>query len=78
MSLAPSSEEFLLHLLFNQEASSEMSSYLRAAWSYNPIHSIVPDPDSSYKTKLLGFLVRKRTIPTERPQPVGEVSANFS
>jgi hypothetical protein len=23
-------------------------------------------------------LVRKRTIPTERPQPVGEVSANFS
>jgi hypothetical protein len=23
-------------------------------------------------------LVRKRTIPTERPQPAGEVSANFS
>jgi hypothetical protein len=23
-------------------------------------------------------LVRKRTIPTERPQPVGEVSADFS
>jgi hypothetical protein len=23
-------------------------------------------------------LVRKRTIPTERPPPVGEVSANFS
>jgi hypothetical protein len=23
-------------------------------------------------------LVRKRTIPTEQPQPVGEVSANFS
>jgi hypothetical protein len=23
-------------------------------------------------------LVRKRTIPTERPQPTGEVSANFS
>ena len=23
-------------------------------------------------------LVRKRTTPTERPQPVGEVSANFS
>jgi hypothetical protein len=22
--------------------------------------------------------VRKRTIPTERPQPVGEVNANFS
>jgi hypothetical protein len=28
--------------------------------------------------KLRGFLVRKRTIPTERPQPAGEVSANFS
>jgi hypothetical protein len=23
-------------------------------------------------------LVRKRTIPTERPQPAGEVNANFS
>jgi hypothetical protein len=23
-------------------------------------------------------LVRKRTIPTEQPQPAGEVSANFS
>jgi hypothetical protein len=23
-------------------------------------------------------LIRKRTIPTERPQPDGEVSANFS
>jgi hypothetical protein len=31
------------------------------------------------KTKLnFVVLVRKRTIPTERPQPVGEVSANFS
>jgi hypothetical protein len=24
------------------------------------------------------ILVRNRTIPTERPQPAGEVSANFS
>jgi hypothetical protein len=31
------------------------------------------------KTKLNSVvLVRKCTIPTERPQPVGEVSANFS
>jgi hypothetical protein len=31
------------------------------------------------KTKLnSAALVRKRTIPTERPQPAGEVSANFS
>jgi hypothetical protein len=31
------------------------------------------------KTKLNSVvLVRKRTIPTERPQPAGEVSANFS
>jgi hypothetical protein len=28
------------------------------------------------KTKLRG-LVREQTIPTERPPPVGEVSANF-
>ena len=32
-----------------------------------------------YKTKKLNSvaLVRERTIPTERPPPVGEVSANF-
>jgi hypothetical protein len=31
------------------------------------------------KTKLNSMvLVRKRTIPTERPRPVGEVSANIS
>jgi hypothetical protein len=29
------------------------------------------------KTKLRGLLVRKRTISTELPQLVGEVSANF-
>jgi hypothetical protein len=32
----------------------------------------------TYKTKLNSVaLVRERTIPTERPLPVGEVSANF-
>jgi hypothetical protein len=40
------------------------------------------DPASYYiipKTKLNSVvLVRKRTIPTERLQPAGEVSANFS
>jgi hypothetical protein len=30
----------------------------------------------SYKLNSVA-LVRRRTIPTERPQPVGEVSANF-
>jgi hypothetical protein len=35
--------------------------------------------DSKIKKKLNSVVsVRKRTIPTERPQPVGEVSANFS
>jgi hypothetical protein len=31
-----------------------------------------------HKKKTPWFLVRKRTIPTERPQPADEVSANFS
>jgi hypothetical protein len=31
-----------------------------------------------YIKKTPWFLARKRTIPTERPQPAGEVSANFS
>jgi hypothetical protein len=30
-----------------------------------------------YNKKNSVILLRKRTIPTERPQPVGEVSANF-
>jgi hypothetical protein len=30
------------------------------------------------KNKFRGFLVRKRTIPTEQPPLVGEVSANIS
>ena len=29
------------------------------------------------KKKISVALVRERTIPTERPPPVGEVSANF-
>jgi hypothetical protein len=34
--------------------------------------------NASTKSKLNSVaLARKRTIPTERPQPVGEVSANF-
>ena len=39
-----------------------------------------PYPESlfGHKTKLNSVaLVRERTIPTERPPPVGEVSANF-
>jgi hypothetical protein len=36
-------------------------------------------PDKLKKEQLNSVvLVRKRTIPTERPQPIGEVSANFS
>jgi hypothetical protein len=34
--------------------------------------------NSGMKKKNSVVLVRKRTIPSERPQPVGEVSANFS
>jgi len=33
--------------------------------------------NSNHKTKTPWPLVRERTIPTERPPPVGEVSANF-
>jgi hypothetical protein len=36
------------------------------------------DRGTVYKTKLNSVaLVRERTIPTERPPPVGEVSTNF-
>jgi hypothetical protein len=35
-------------------------------------------PNRVQQKKLRGFLVRKRTIPTERPPLVGEIHANFS
>jgi hypothetical protein len=44
------------------------------------IASVLPNLNISYKTKRKQtpwLLVRKRTIPTERPPLVGEVSANF-
>jgi hypothetical protein len=34
--------------------------------------------EQEQKKKNSVVLVRKRTIPSERPQPAGEVSANFS
>jgi hypothetical protein len=48
------------------------------------LYRYVPKDSSVRRHRLLRILinsvvlVRKRTIPTERPQPVGEVSANFS
>jgi hypothetical protein len=44
------------------------------------LNSIMRDIPISTKTKLKlnsVALVRERTVPTERPPPVGEVSANF-
>jgi hypothetical protein len=43
---------------------------------HEKVHSLSHIIIISYLTPW--FLVRKRTIPTERPQPAGEVSANFS
>jgi hypothetical protein len=44
---------------------------------FNPL-SITVQQMHLYKLKLNSVaLVRERTIPTERPPPVGEVSANF-
>ena len=45
-------------------------------WNTNPGRFETCGPN--YQTKLNSVaLVRERTIPTERPPPVGEVSANF-
>jgi hypothetical protein len=40
-------------------------------------YALITSKNPERKKKLRG-LVRQRTIPTERPQLVGEVSANFS
>jgi hypothetical protein len=46
------------------------NSLLKTAWNYKA--------KLKKKKKTSVVLVRRRTIPTERPQPVGELSANFS
>ena len=61
-------------------------SFRSSAWVYNPYKSIhfIYVPTSSWFLTILDLyalsvaLVRKPTIPTEWPPPVGEVSANFS
>jgi hypothetical protein len=47
-----------------KRAVATSTGILALGWSLTKLNSVV--------------LVRKRTIPTERPQPVGEVSAKFS
>jgi hypothetical protein len=48
-------------------------------FKYNSfIYSIVPDFKNAINKTNSRALVRQRTIPTERPPLVGEVSANFS
>jgi hypothetical protein len=39
--------------------------------------SCINIPTNQPTNQLRGFIVRKRTIPTERPPLVGKVSANF-
>jgi hypothetical protein len=48
--------------------------------SPGPFHNILYLKFESGNNKKLNsvVLVRKRTIPTEQPQPAGEVSANLS
>ena len=54
---------------FSRKESNHQSYYI---YIYTHIYIYI------YKTKLNSVaLVRERTIPTERPPPVGEVSANF-
>jgi len=61
----PVNSQFSFYLLHQQEEW--------AAFIYLYIHTY-----THTKTKLNSVaLVRERTIPTERPPPVGEVSANF-
>jgi hypothetical protein len=51
---------------------------------YKGIHVVKLDAEQKYVVLYIYiknsvfFLVRKRIIPTERPQPAGEVSANFN
>jgi hypothetical protein len=63
--------------LILRELSYINISHIRPVCGVNA-HSNVHN-NESICTKLNSVvLVRKRTIPTERPQPVGEVSANVS
>jgi sugar diacid utilization regulator len=43
----------------------------------DPVNKIISRINVKLQKKNSAALVRKRTIPTERPPPVGEVTANF-
>ena len=59
-----------------QNKYQELGNEICAMWKQKAAQ-VIPLVISS-KTKLNSVaLVRERTIPTERPPPVGEVSANF-
>jgi len=49
---------------------------LNTSWTLDMIHIKVVEKIETRKLNSVA-LVRTRTIPTERPPPVGEVSANF-
>ena len=53
--------------------------YCTVFYALGKTNAAVTEPETlALKTKLnSAALVRTRTIPTERPPPVGEVSANF-
>jgi hypothetical protein len=58
-----------------QETSSEDRRLLCVLWLQWYLECVVQWECYNYNCVVS---VRKQTIPTERPQPVGEVSANFS
>jgi len=64
------------YLIFNRQTFHVQSAKSLASVLHN--NNTVNYSISSYCSKLNSVaLVRTRTIPTERPPPVGEVSANF-
>jgi hypothetical protein len=61
-----------------QQARGWTNRYLRARLRHTCVGNLTPEQSSAILFKLTPWLlVRKRTIPTDRPPLVGEVSANF-
>jgi hypothetical protein len=69
----------LVHLLFWQPYKSSFFSLKSTYFLYiSPVSAIPKHNSELYKEKTIRGLDRQRTIPTERPPLVDEVSANFS
>jgi hypothetical protein len=81
LSIFVTMEKLLVNATYNIRVQSYLKTYMRELNKHYGCAAFFSPPLFFWKQEKLKLnsvaLVRERTIPTERPPPVGEVSANF-